>query len=112
MSTVVMHNVVSVDGYPAEAAAVAVQDDAHRQVSDFKRSGAVCAAAIPMPCASPMNSGGHDSMVAITAGRHFSLALCSDGTVAGWGDNSSGQLGDNTLTVDGGNFLKPLPALL
>ncbi|MDP1579159.1 MAG: choice-of-anchor D domain-containing protein [Candidatus Didemnitutus sp.] len=39
------------------------------------------------------------TVVAITAGRHFSLALCSDGTVAGWGDNSSGQLGDNTLTV-------------
>jgi hypothetical protein len=25
------------------------------------------------------------------------LALCSDGTVAAWGDNEFGQLGDNTL---------------
>lgn len=37
------------------------------------------------------------TVVAIAAGRHFSAALCSDGTVATWGDNSSGQLGDNTL---------------
>jgi hypothetical protein len=35
-------------------------------------------------------------VVAIGAGYRYSLALCSDGTVAGWGDNVSGQLGDNT----------------
>jgi alpha-tubulin suppressor-like RCC1 family protein len=37
-------------------------------------------------------------VVAITAGDSHSLALCSDGTVAGWGLNGYGQLGDNTTT--------------
>jgi hypothetical protein len=32
----------------------------------------------------------------IAAGNRHSLALCSDGTLAAWGDNWSGQLGDNT----------------
>ena len=31
---------------------------------------------------------------AITAGNHHSMALCSDGTMAAWGDNASGQLGN------------------
>ena len=38
------------------------------------------------------------TVVAIAAGYHHSLALCSDGTVAAWGYNTSGQLGDNTTT--------------
>ena len=37
-------------------------------------------------------------MVAIAAGYRHSLALCSDGTLAAWGDNDFGQLGDNTTT--------------
>ena len=37
-------------------------------------------------------------VVAIAAGYAHSLALCSDGTLAAWGDNSSGQLGDNATT--------------
>jgi alpha-tubulin suppressor-like RCC1 family protein len=37
-------------------------------------------------------------VIAVAAGNAQSLALCSDGTVAAWGDNSSGQLGDNTTT--------------
>ncbi|MBL9131547.1 MAG: hypothetical protein JNG86_10130, partial [Verrucomicrobiaceae bacterium] len=32
-------------------------------------------------------------VTAVAAGSNFSLALCSDGTVAGWGANSMGQLG-------------------
>jgi alpha-tubulin suppressor-like RCC1 family protein len=39
------------------------------------------------------------TVVAIAAGWHLSLALCSDGTVAAWGRNNAGQLGDNT-TID------------
>jgi alpha-tubulin suppressor-like RCC1 family protein len=38
------------------------------------------------------------TVVAVAAGGYHSLALCSDGTVAAWGGNSDGQLGDNTLT--------------
>ena len=37
-------------------------------------------------------------VVAIAAGNWHSLALCSDGSVAAWGANWSGQLGDNTTT--------------
>ena len=33
------------------------------------------------------------TVIAIAAGQYHSLALCSDGTLASWGDNSSGQLG-------------------
>jgi alpha-tubulin suppressor-like RCC1 family protein len=38
------------------------------------------------------------TVVAIAAGGYHSLALCSDGTLAAWGNNASGQLGDNTST--------------
>jgi alpha-tubulin suppressor-like RCC1 family protein len=34
----------------------------------------------------------------LSAGSNHSLALCSDGTMAAWGDNASGQLGDNSTT--------------
>lgn len=36
-------------------------------------------------------------VIAIAAGDHHSFALCSDGTVAAWGRNTDGQLGDNQL---------------
>ena len=38
------------------------------------------------------------SVVAISAGNNHSMALCSDGTVAVWGDNYYGQVGDGTTT--------------
>ena len=38
------------------------------------------------------------TVVAIAAGDSHSLALCSDGTIAAWGNNPTGQLGDNTTT--------------
>jgi len=38
------------------------------------------------------------SVVAVTAGQHHSLVLCSDGTVASWGYNNYGQLGNNSTT--------------
>ena len=40
-------------------------------------------------------------VVAIAAGFRYSLALCSDGTVAAWGDNQFGQLGNNSLVSSG-----------
>jgi uncharacterized delta-60 repeat protein len=39
------------------------------------------------------------TIVAIAAGYEFSLALCSDGTVAAWGVNGSGQLGDGSFST-------------
>ncbi|MEI6604533.1 MAG: cadherin-like beta sandwich domain-containing protein [Verrucomicrobiota bacterium] len=38
------------------------------------------------------------TVTAITAGRSHNLALCADGTLAAWGYNASGQLGNNSLT--------------
>ena len=34
----------------------------------------------------------------LAAGQYHSVALCSDGTVAAWGRNFEGELGDGTLT--------------
>ena len=38
------------------------------------------------------------TVAAVAAGENHILALCSDGTLVAWGDNSEGQLGDNTTT--------------
>jgi len=38
------------------------------------------------------------TVVAVSAANNHSLALCSDGTLATWGYNSSGQLGNGTTT--------------
>ena len=38
------------------------------------------------------------TIVAISGGNYFSLALCTDGTVAAWGSNNQGQLGNNSTT--------------
>jgi alpha-tubulin suppressor-like RCC1 family protein len=38
------------------------------------------------------------TIVQVARGYYHSLALCTDGTVAGWGRNFSGEIGDNTTT--------------
>ena len=38
------------------------------------------------------------TVVSVAAGQYHSIALCSDGTVAAWGYNASGQLGNNSTT--------------
>ncbi len=38
------------------------------------------------------------TVLAVAAGQFHSIALCSDGTVAAWGNNGSGQLGNNSTT--------------
>jgi alpha-tubulin suppressor-like RCC1 family protein len=52
------------------------------------------------------------TVVAIAAGANHSLALCADGTIAAWGDNASGQLGDGTTTERRSPVVvvSPLPA--
>jgi len=51
------------------------------------------------PCSrTPVRVGGLGSVVAIAAGTQFSLALHADGTVAAWGRNHYGTLGDGTRT--------------
>ncbi len=39
------------------------------------------------------------AVIAIAAGAHHSLALCADGTLAAWGANDAGQLGNNSLSA-------------
>lgn len=38
------------------------------------------------------------TIIALASGSQHNLALCADGTVAAWGLNSSGQLGNNSTT--------------
>ena len=51
----------------------------------------------PMPVTTSGALAGK-TVVAIAAGGSHSLALCSDGTVAAWGWNYFGQIGDTTTT--------------
>jgi alpha-tubulin suppressor-like RCC1 family protein len=48
-------------------------------------------------------------VVAVAAGREFSLALGSDGRVFAWGDNAAGQLG--TGDIDNRPMPTPIPGL-
>jgi len=38
------------------------------------------------------------TVISVSAGTTHSMALCSDGTIATWGNNANGQLGNNTST--------------
>lgn len=55
-------------------------------------------------CVPVLTSGGLTNVVSASAGYAHSLALKSDGTVWAWGNNASGQVGDNSTT----NRLAPL----
>jgi alpha-tubulin suppressor-like RCC1 family protein len=48
-------------------------------------------------------------ITAIAAGGDFSLALKSDGTVWAWGNNSKGQLGNNTLVASSSSVQVVMP---
>jgi alpha-tubulin suppressor-like RCC1 family protein len=52
------------------------------------------------------------TVVAIAAGYYHSLALCSDGTVVAWGNNSFGQLGDNSGGRNPGGTNRSVPVLV
>lgn len=55
-----------------------------------------------------MTPPGGNNYIAIAAGRYHSLALKSDGTIVGWGDNSSGQAtppaGNNYIAIAAGYY--------
>jgi len=53
---------------------------------------------VPVAVTTDGSSLAGKSVVAIAAGRHHSLALCSDGTLTAWGLNFYGELGDGTNT--------------
>lgn len=54
----------------------------------------------PMPVDATSNASAllGRTAVRLAAGQAHTLALCSDGTVVGWGSNTSGQLGDATTS--------------
>jgi alpha-tubulin suppressor-like RCC1 family protein len=52
---------------------------------------------------SPIKINANETFIAIAAGENHSMALSTDGTVWAWGDNSKGQLGNNSIQ----NSLKP-----
>jgi len=51
---------------------------------------------VPVEVSREMSASALDgkTVIAITAGRQHSVALCDDGTIASWGRNSRGQLGN------------------
>jgi alpha-tubulin suppressor-like RCC1 family protein len=55
----------------------------------------------------PVSGLGSGGAIAITAGGGFSLAVKSDGSALGWGRNTSGQLGNGTMSLT-----NVLPALV
>lgn len=52
--------------------------------------------------AMPITLGVLKNVIAISAGAHHSMALCSDGSVWSWGDNVYGQLGQGNSGVGTG----------
>lgn len=53
----------------------------------------VCAAGEAAPCAHQL-----EDVRAVSAGSNWSMALLENGTVATWGENSKGELGDGSLS--------------
>lgn len=61
-------------------------------------NGTTSDVSIPLAVTTPGTALALKTPVAIAAGTSHSLALCADGTLAAWGKNNSGQLGDGTTT--------------
>ncbi|OQB97264.1 MAG: Regulator of chromosome condensation (RCC1) repeat protein [Verrucomicrobia bacterium ADurb.Bin122] len=73
---------------------VAWGDNYHGQLGLGSQDGA----AHPVPALVPRTGAlAGKTVVALAAGLEHSLALCSDGTVAAWGGDSGGQLGNPSL---------------
>ncbi len=60
--------------------------------------GATTGSAVPVVVSAAGVLAGK-TVIAIAAGAEHSAALCADGTVATWGSNAFGQLGDGTTTA-------------
>ena len=61
-------------------------------------NGATTNCSVPVAVATAGTPLAGKTVVAIAAGYSHSLALCSDGTLAAWGDNTDGELGNGTST--------------
>ena len=49
-------------------------------------------------------------VVAVSAGREFTIALCQDGTVWSWGDNDAAVLGDKSPLTLRRNYAQQIPS--
>jgi RHS repeat-associated protein len=74
----------------ANGAVIAAGNNSSGQLGD----GTTTASAAPVEVAG-LTPG---TVVSVAAGEDHALALLSDGTVVAWGDNSDGELGDNSTT--------------
>lgn len=61
-------------------------------------TGATGTSTVPVQVAGIGGAGTLSDVVAVSTFNRHTLALLDDGTLVGWGDNSSGQLGDGTTT--------------
>jgi len=69
-------------------------NNANAQLGNGSTSGS---ATVPTAITTAGTALAGKTVTAVTAGGFYSLALCSDGTMAGWGRNNSGQIGNNTF---------------
>lgn len=68
------------------------------QLGDNQASGSYSAMPVAVNTSAGVSALHGKTVVAIAGGDVQSLALCSDGTLASWGLNNYGELGDNTTT--------------
>ena len=71
-------------------------DNYSGQLGDNQVSGFQSTLPVAVNTVSNLSALYGKTVVALAAGRYHCLALCSDGTVAAWGWNSNGQLGNNS----------------
>ncbi len=64
--------------------------------NDYGQSGVPAGSPRQPGIVPPVGALAGKSIIAIAAGLYHSAALCSDGTVAAWGNNESGQLGNGS----------------
>ena len=89
----------------ANTRAFAWGDDGFGQLGDNNASQTVSLLPVPMTATGVLAG---KTVVTLAAGSGHSLALCSDGTLAAWGYNNQGQLGDGTGGTSGACSLLPV----
>jgi alpha-tubulin suppressor-like RCC1 family protein len=82
----------------ADGTVAAWGDNYYGQLGDDRVSGLQSLVPVAPNAVSGISALHGKVVAAIAAGSDHSLALCADGTVAAWGNNTYGQLGDNTTT--------------